>query len=379
MPIETQYTTTRFTMDGYSANVVALNSRKVWEQGPRDRSGKLVLEAHAHERAVGRLMAFRPTKGLGVVTLQGAPGFQLKGDNPFYRMSQRLSAEAYAKFRGKLYYGKASLGVTAASYRQSAEMIRNRYGTLNQSATSLLSQLSDELAGRRTAGKNSRSASSTYLEYLFGWSPLVEDVRAAVNTVCQHAAVDSWVAGTARGAETSFEKYGDSSEWGTYTRSGHARVKRCAMVRITNPNLWLAERAGAVNIAAIAWDLVPWSFVVNMFSNVGQIVNSVTDFVGLGFDKESTTTFAKVYTTNEYFIPSRGGSLGTSTFVTDEKNRLVGATKRPPLTVKVPDVNWETAAMAASLFNQKLNAIGKIVIAVDQIRKANRRRPRYTE
>lgn len=378
MPIETQYATKRYSKDGYSRDVPVLNSKRVWEQGSRV-NGKLVLEAHVHERAVSRLMSFRPAKGLGIPLLMGTPGYSLKGDTPFYRMSERLSAEAYAKFRGKLYYGKASLGVTAASYRQSAEMIRTRYGTLNQSAASLYAQLSHELAGRRSPGKNSRNASSLFLEYLFGWSPLVEDVHAATMTVIQHAAVDTWIAGTARGAEMHRERIGDSSEWSLYDRSGQVRVKRCAMVRIDNPNLWLAERAGLINVASVAWDLVPWSFVVNMFSNVGQIVNSITDFVGLGFDKESTTTFAKVYTTHQYVIPSLGGSLGVSTGVTDEKYRWVGATKRPPLSFKLPDVNWETAAMAASLFNQKLNAIGKLVVAVDQIRKASRRRPRYTE
>jgi hypothetical protein len=50
---------------------------------------------------------------------------------------------------------------------------------------------------------------------------------------------------------------------------------------VSNPNLYLASQLGFVNPAAIAWELVPFSFVVDWFVNVGEFLNNFTDLWGL--------------------------------------------------------------------------------------------------
>lgn len=71
------------------------------------------------------------------------------------------------------------------------------------------------------------------------------------------------------------------------------KVQHIADVRVTNPNLLLASRLGLTNPASIAWELVPFSFVVDWFGTVGEFLASWTDFDGLEFIQPMTTIMWK--------------------------------------------------------------------------------------
>jgi hypothetical protein len=44
--------------------------------------------------------------------------------------------------------------------------------------------------------------------------------------------------------------------------------------------LYLLSQLGLANPAAVAWELVPFSFVVDWFTDAGTFINSFTDFLG---------------------------------------------------------------------------------------------------
>lgn len=68
-------------------------------------------------------------------------------------------------------------------------------------------------------------------------------------------------------------------------------IKLQADLVITNPNLAMISQFGLANPLAIAWELVPFSFVLDWFVNVGDYLSSLTDFVGVELKNASTTTF----------------------------------------------------------------------------------------
>lgn len=262
--------------------------------------------------------------------------------------------KAYARLRGKLYEGSASLGVTLGSYKQSADMIRNR-----------ARQLGDQFQGRAlkwTGSGNRQSVASAHLEWIFGWKPLLEDIYHACATVIQQA--DRRTAVTGHGT-SYFEEVLYVSGGNREVRTGICRASVSTLVSISNPNLWLLERAGLLNPAAVAWDLIPWSFLVGMVVNIGQLVNSITDFVGLSFDNQSTTrdvkSVSEVFRENTYTKehPFYGGSY--SIWENQSKDRVVGSIPKPSLEFKVPEANWETAAMLASLMVQKIKKLDRII------------------
>lgn len=282
-----------------------------------------------------------------------------------------LEASSYAKFRGKMYAGSAQLGVTLGSLRQSRDMIVQRSRPITQQAAELFEAIGRSPKAQRLLAKKRgdplgeiaslRALSGVHLEVIFGWQPLVQDIHNACMTVIQGASQTTWVSGSSSGVFADPTSY-----WGgwmgglTTNRTAQMRVTRSAGVRVVNPNGWLLERAGLINPVAVAWDLVPWSFVVNMFSNIGGLVNSITDFYGLEFINSSTTYSARVQYDARYYDDQHrmtSHMLSSARY----KYRVGRADTPPPLIWKVPDLNWETAAMAASLAVGRVRSLSKFL------------------
>lgn len=265
--------------------------------------------------------------------------------------------QAYARFRGKLYQGSAALGVTLATYQQSRQMIVARARTITTEAT--------ELAARALGSRRPhRDIADMILEGLFGWKPLLCDIHAAATSVIHSAPSSGKFSATGR---SFFEHKSDHSDPHSSThvmKQGEVSIRHVANCLVENPNKWLAERAGLNNPAVVAWDLVPWSFVVNMFVNTGALVQSITDFAGLSFNGESTTeknqcSETRVYTFDRSVYGYSGGTLRAF-----EKAhwRTVGSPLPPPtLEFRIPEANWELAAIACSLMVQKVRTVGNIL------------------
>ena len=281
----------------------------------------------------------------------------------------RLRSKTYAKFRRKLYQGSASLGVTLGSYKQSREMIVRRYQQLDNRASEVLARV----ATRKFRPKD---AASLHLEVVFGWVPLLQDIHSAATTVVQQAPTSEWIKSQSREVQTSTHLVNWSDPWMpvTITNTSYVYHARGARVTVSNPNAWLAERAGLLNPAAVAWGLVPWSFVVNMFVNTGQLVNSITDFTGLTFEDGYQTQRAHgtshwVVSPADYY--QKGGAM--LLYGRYKETQLGNAVESPPLVFKLPKVDWELAAIAASLFTQKFTRVATLV------KQAHKLRHKYTE
>lgn len=327
--------------------ITAVGKRtRSWTNSPRI-NGKLRLKSNAYSDSMDK-----PLRGMARKGAWWLHAAQLNAGT--LSLPSRLQSESYARLRGKLYKGSAALGVTIGSYKQSRDMIVQRYGTLSQKADRAVARLITDASPRNVAG--------IHLEVIFGWVPLISDVVATTTTVCQLADLLENVTGRAS-AQVPFVQVTSN---GGHHRRVEGSVKfmhtRSALVRIENPNRWLLERAGLLNPAAVAWDLVPWSFVVNMFVNTGQLVNSITDFAGLSFNDSSTTSTARCRSRQTEGTSTDPTYYGWNEYMTLRKTRKLGSgISRPPLTWKIPEANWETAAMAASLFTQKFSKLASLI------------------
>lgn len=278
-----------------------------------------------------------------------------------------LENESYAKLRGKLYKGSASLGITMAKWKQSREMIVTRYRQMSlqsdrfeESARRLIDLIRIDKNHRRVQ-LNTKKLGSQYLELVFGWKPFLSDIHAACATVIDTEPQTRRV--TARAKTYWYSEMGSTGS--TTIRgvlSGPIRVTRSATCQVSNPNTWLRERAGLNNPAAVAWDAVPWSFVVNMFVNTGTLVNSITDFAGLSFPSSSITRHFDLTFRLVVLVPgSHGLHQGIGDYRQEFKERALNGVERPPLVLKIPGVNWELAGIAASLFFQKFRRLDSLM------------------
>lgn len=319
-----------------------------WNHSPRV-NGRLQLRMLPYSKTEEKVILFRDPTSLIIPT-----GFFISGQmGPGLADATRVAEQqSFTRLRGKLYKGNAALGVTIASYKQSREMIVKRYQTIT-------SQIEDVYARAMRTKRAGRDTAGVVLEGLFGWQPLLADVVAAASTVIHQAPVSTYVSGFGRGY-TQYETQSPNEWQGLTTIRGNGIVthKRTAQVTVSNPNLWLAERAGTLNVAAIAWDLVPHSYIVNMFTNVGSLVNSITDFAGLSFTGGCQTL--TTHYTNSYEKSSRDWGTSMCIFTKSEKLRTPGNAVQPPpwrLQFRIPDANWSLAAIAASVATQKISSL----------------------
>lgn len=163
-----------------------------------------------------------------------------------------------------------------------------------------------------------RRFSSTYLEFHFGWSPLMKDIYDAMevfdNPIKPHR-IKTSAHGVFPGpfnvntvTQDSWWTYYEYRE-GTYEQT----VKLQADLVITNLNLAMMQQVGLANPAKIAWELVPFSFVLDWFVNVGDYLGSLTDFAGVELLNAHRTIFTRYagsgYKYNIPFNPSTDNTV----------------------------------------------------------------------
>jgi len=139
----------------------------------------------------------------------------------------------------------------------------------------------------------SRSFGSHWLEYHFGWEPLVNDIYNAVGFLN-----DPLPSVRIRGRGKSIVRWVENQGPGQDEYTHEHRITYGADVSISDPDLFLLNKAGLLNPALVAWELVPFSFVIDWFANVGGWLASLTSFVGLSLQNEFSSSYGVVSRTS---------------------------------------------------------------------------------
>lgn len=280
-------------------------------------------------------------------------------------------------------------GVALAEGRQAMDMIVKRLSQLTNFANNLrrgrfldaakdisynLSLRHKKKLEKSYVKGNAKNFADNYLEFHFGWSPLMGDIHDAAEVLSEPILPHSIK--VKRGAY--FNTYtslnsdnGNDRTWGGDKYSTYQAITLRANVEVSNPNLALAQQCGLVNPLTIAWELVPFSFVVDWFVNVGDFLNTFTDFAGVSLTHQSRTIFSRWFKVHSiasdynYNSPLMSGPpnyyLFQRFFVSENSslrgvycNRINGSFPGPVLQVRDP---WVLSARrglaAASLFIQQ--------------------------
>lgn len=252
-----------------------------------------------------------------------------------------VKSAAYEKFIEQCKGESASLGAAIGEWESSFDMIAARAIQLRKGITAFqrgqLSRAAAILAVPEDSVRNARGgvnkrhyASSLWLETHFGWAPMIGDIYNAVDVLQRPFPKARKVRG--RSTTRVTKKHS-----GIY--SGVATTKLRGMyygeVEVTNPNLLLANQLGLVNPLSVAWELVPFSFVVDWFVNVSQILSSYTDLLGL---KVTNAGYTWSYESEILLVMYQGDKTYETSSLIRSKAMLrePGSVSRPPLALKSP-------------------------------------------
>lgn len=188
-----------------------------------------------------------------------------------------------------------------------------------------------------------KNLSDSWLEYHFGWEPLIGDIGAAVEIL--QGGVPP-VTCKARASYKNVSLQGNPGYyWTLWINDYQAKVQMITEVSVSDPNLWLANQLGFVNPLVIAWELVPFSFVVDWFTNVGSFLSQYSDFYGLSLSRPATTTLETVSRTWSNW---RDEYCGIDSV---QMRRVAGITKPPLLIRPRKRLSITRAATAVALLN----------------------------
>lgn len=310
--------------------------------------GKVILRDTVHSYSKAVVISYSKTGTFD--TISGAEN----PPNGTYTDAERNQVKA--RLSGKLHRGDASMGMTLATCGQSAAMLLSRFNQIND----LMGMTRRRRARRAIRGRpNARTLASDVLEVEFGWRPFIDDIANCLSTLSQ--------------ADMPPVRFRASIRPTVYTRTlnqgnperitevnGRKRITATQSYSVSNPNVWLLNQLGLLNPFQVAWDRVPWSWVVNMFVNANQLIGSFSDTFGLnqmgGSMTYSHRLFREQVETWYKDIPSLRGRE-TCNVVVNWRNREALNSLVPTLQFRMPNLNWELVMIASALAVQRSSSL----------------------
>lgn len=337
-------------------------------------SGPFITDVHSRDYSMRlRQLKYKSTPRKSVPLPYQVGRYSSRGASGYwnYNMAEGIAsihavetgksyAACYDKFYG-LALNRASLGISLYEGRASFDMVVKRTGQLVRALRYLkrgklrlvVSTLGIDKHPRTPAAMArarslSKNPSSAWLEFTFGWAPLVQDVANVVEVFKQdfpgvpikakvrsvYYASQPWDGGSWYAAQTS----------GVYYIGGE--------VVVTNPNVLLAKSLGLTNPASIAWDAVPFSFVVDWFIPVGKFLQSLDNDFGIEI-RNPYRGWATATSISSGHVAHQGGAICVARHLAGE--RVVGAMPRPRLLdrARVPKLDPWLAVTSISLLIQQ--------------------------
>lgn len=252
------------------------------------------------------------------------------------------------------------LGVALGEARETASFITNAMVKTAKSYKALR-RGNVSLALRILTGSKNDSwrdipgvASNTWLAYTYGLRPLLQDVYGALEALDKRnkPLVPIYTVRSGTRQDVMTEVWFAKPKY--YRRaSGTITVSGCIEFSVNNPLLKILDSVGLVNPLSIAWELVPFSFVVDWFLPVGQVIQNVVPPQGVDFQSGWVSFKCRggmLSTTHiPYFIPNALPDWSTSARSLETWKRRSPLSSFPSYHLVVPDFSLSKSQVASGL------------------------------
>jgi len=214
-------------------------------------------------------------------------------------------AEAQTQARNRLREGRVSNGADLAQARQSVNMISQDAARVLRALNAL--RRGNVLEAARILGlswKRGRygSLADLWLELQYGWKPLLNSIHDNASLLGKGGLLAGSSVKSSAQRQTSYE-YTDVRGRDTISVKCHGGVRTAYSAWVRYPGIVRADTLGLINPAEVAWELVPFSFVVDWFIPVGNVLQSLTATAGL----EMASGYTSVRSQTDFHVSRDGG------------------------------------------------------------------------
>lgn len=199
-----------------------------------------------------------------------------------------LESEAIVKAIKKLKDRKASLGEDLAEAGKTYHSLTSELGNLARAAYAVKhGNIREAVKHIGDSRGVLRRGADLFLQYKYGWKPLMNDIYGLSELLkeqCKPAHLMTAKVRTKPVYSRLLPKAG-------FDRKGGVNIRgRLALTgKINDAQARLPDRIGLSNPLSLAWELVPYSFVVDWFIPIGDILDAMTPPLGLDFVGGSCT------------------------------------------------------------------------------------------
>lgn len=231
-----------------------------------------------------------------------------------------------------------------------------RSGDFSRAARVLRSPVPGSVSRRKGVAQN-------FLEWEYGWKPLLNDLDSSWNILCGDPGERPIEAATRATVFENINQITGGGNSGTSLRDfaqADLRVSMGALVRVTNPNLFLANQLGLIDLA-LPWKLLPFSFVIDWFVNVEQCISSYTDWFGCQLTNQWSNTYVRMTRTSRSYTYWMNGvtPAWSKTDLDQDSILLQRATTIPGPTLQVKPFQGFSLERGAQAISLVLSVLGK--------------------
>lgn len=200
--------------------------------------------------------------------------------------SDRCITEALNKLRE----GKVQNGSDIGEARKTAEQIAVPFTTLMQAYKAAKvgnwKKVPDILGMNRRDILSGKFAANKWLEYQYGWKPLMGSIHDNVQLLDKALRKPKNTFSVQRSRKLKFSETINSpvNPSGVDSQDVWENEQRCRVYmscRISNQFITGLDTAGVLNPLSIAWELTPFSFVLDWFIPVGNVLSALSATLGL--------------------------------------------------------------------------------------------------